>query len=154
MRSNPVLRAACCTALMTGGLGSVSNSLGADYGANSQRLDFDIKPQPLGSALNAYALQASQQILFTPELANGKATQGVKGALPPDIALASLLAGTGLVSAKSAEGMILVTQADAMEASAATGSSGKLRNGSSGENPISSQRQPLQGTSTETADQL
>jgi iron complex outermembrane recepter protein len=140
---------------MTGGLGPISSSLGADYGADSQRLDFDIKPQPLGSALNAYALQASQQILFTPELANGKATKGVQGALPPDIALASLLAGTGLVSAKSAEGMILVTQADSNEASAATGPSGKqLRNGSSDQTPISSQRQPLQGTSTDAADQL
>ena len=35
--------------------------------SGTQTIQFDIKPQPLASALNAFALQSHQQILFTPE---------------------------------------------------------------------------------------
>ena len=73
---------------------------------------FDIKPQPLGAALNAFALQVSHQILFTPELVTGKTTQGVKGHYTADGALTRVLAGSGLVFSRSAGGMILVSRAD------------------------------------------
>src|ERR1700722_3247508 len=84
---------------------------------NPPSIQFDIGPQPLSSALNALALQSRQQILFTPEVAEGKRTPGVQGNLTADAALAHLLAGTGLSSSRSSEGMILVNRLDVKEAS-------------------------------------
>jgi iron complex outermembrane recepter protein len=88
---------------------------------NTPSIQFDIGPQSLSSALNALALQSRQQILFTPEVAEGKTTPGVQGNLTADAALARLLAGTGLSSSRSSEGMILVNRVDVKEASPPTG---------------------------------
>lgn len=110
----------CCIGLISAVLGTAGVTWAADASPATQTLRFDIKPQPLASALNAFALQSHQQILFTPEIAKGKTTQGVHGALTPEAALEQLLAGTGLSSSKSPDGMVLVSQADAKGASAAT----------------------------------
>ena len=118
MHSNKNPGAVCCVALITVVLGTASISWAADPAPGSQTLQFDIKPQSLASALNAFALQSHQQILFTPEITKGKTTQGAHGALTSDAALRQLLVGTGLSSSKSADGMVLVTQADAKGASA------------------------------------
>ena len=88
---------------------------------NTAAIQFDIGPQSLSSALNALALQSRQQILFTPEVAGGKTTPGVQGNLTADAALARLLAGTGLSSSRSSDGMILVNRVDGKEASSPTG---------------------------------
>ena len=124
MRSNAIVRAACCMVVVAASLGAPSIANATDPPTAAQTTQFDIKPQALASALNALALQSHQQILFTPEVAKGKTTQGVKGALTADTALSQLLAGTGLSAAKSADGMILVSQADAKGASAASGPPG------------------------------
>lgn len=121
MRSSILLRAACAAVVMTGGFGAAVETTWAETAGASQAVAFDIKPQPLASALDAFALQADRQILFTPEIAKGKMTRGVQGALTADAALTQLLAGTGLVSSRSADGMILVAPADAKGASASSG---------------------------------
>src|SRR5258708_5327229 len=108
MRSGRLCKVACSIALLTVGWSAIDTSWAADPASESQ-LAFDIKPQPLGSALNAFAVQSHQTILFTPEIAKGKSSRGVKGKLAPGAALAHLLTGTGLVSSRSAEGMILVS---------------------------------------------
>src|ERR1700676_898712 len=108
----------CVAASAAVGLGAIGSAQAADTAAVSQPVTFDIKPQPLASALNAFAVQSHQQILFTPEVAAGKTSPGIKGTSAPDVALARVLAGTGLVSSRSADGMILVSTADAKEASA------------------------------------
>ena len=121
MRSNILLMAACTVSVMTGGFGTAVEATWAEPAGASQAVSFDIKPQPLASALDAFALQADRQILFTPEIADGKATRGIQGAVTADAALTQLLAGTGLVASRSAEGMILVAPADAKGASASSG---------------------------------
>ncbi|MGH3428922.1 MAG: TonB-dependent receptor plug domain-containing protein, partial [Mycobacteriales bacterium] len=106
-------------ALIAACLAVSAASWAADPAPNAQALQFDIKPQPLASALNDFAVQSHQQILFTPEITKGKTTGGARGALTPDAALKQLLAGTGLSATISAGGdMILVSQADGKGASA------------------------------------
>jgi len=114
MRSSTNLRAMCCIALLAASVGTATVSK-ADSPSAAQTIEFDIKPQSLTSALNAFALQSHQQILFTPEVAKGKTTKGISGALTADAALAQLLVGTGLSSSKSPDGMVLVAPADAKE---------------------------------------
>src|SRR6266446_5323261 len=97
MRSSTNLRAMCCIALLAASVGTATVSK-ADSPSAAQTIEFDIKPQSLTSALNAFALQSHQQILFTAE-----------------VALAQLLVGTGLSSSKSADGMVLVAPANAKE---------------------------------------
>ena len=104
--------------LVLAGLGSVAPSRAADPVAATQPVTFDIKPQPLASALNSFAVQSHQTILFTPEIAAGKTSQGVKGSMLPGDALARILVGTGLASSRSRDGMILIVAADAKGASA------------------------------------
>ena len=47
-------------------------------------------------------MQSKLQILFTPELTEGKSTRGVRGTLTAAAALRELLAGTGLVASRTA----------------------------------------------------
>jgi len=121
MRSETTLRVVWCIAFLTAITGAASRGQASASPTIGPTMQFDIPPEPVGSALNALAIQTHQQILFTPEIATGKMTQGVRGTLTPDQALSQLLAGTGLSSAKSSDGMILVSQSDAKGASAPSG---------------------------------
>lgn len=112
MGSKNILRAACLAALISTGLVSAATG----WAGESKTLQFDIKPQSLASALNEFAMQSHQQILFTPEVAAGKTSVGVQGSLTAEEALLRVLEGTGLAVSKS-EGMILVAQADDRKAS-------------------------------------
>jgi len=78
---------------------------------------FDIPAQDLGSALRQFALQSSQQILFSTDIVQGKSTQELKGSFTPDSALAKLLAQSGLASSKSADGSLLISIAGPGETS-------------------------------------
>jgi TonB-dependent siderophore receptor len=118
MGSRSLLRLACCIGIFSGCMAVTGTTRAADPPASTETAQFDIKPQPLASALDALALQSHQQILFTPEIAKGKTTQGVRGTLTADAALTQVLAGTGLSSSRTADGMILVSRADAKGASA------------------------------------
>ena len=118
MRSKVTWRAACCIAIFWVAVGSAAPGRATASEGAAQAIQFDIKPQPLASALNALALQSHRQILFTPEVVKGKTTHGVKGALTVEAALAELLTGTGLAASISADGMILVAQPDANGAAA------------------------------------
>ncbi|WP_213978987.1 TonB-dependent receptor [Sphingomonas sp. dw_22] len=64
--------------------------------AAQQIRNFDISAGDLGSALNAFARQANQEIIFSSSLVAGKRTKGVRGSLQPNAALQALLQGTGL----------------------------------------------------------
>ena len=89
--------------------------------ADEAKTTFNIPAQDLSTALREFARQSSREILFSSEVAQGKKTKGVKGDLTADAALTKLLAGTGLVVAKSANGTTLVTTPDAKEASGKSG---------------------------------
>src|SRR5258708_11620380 len=89
--------------------------------ADEVKTTFNIPAEDLSTALREFARQSSREILFSSEVAQGKKTKGVKGDLTADAALTKLLAGTGLVVAKSANGTTLVTTPDAKEASGKSG---------------------------------
>ncbi len=72
---------------------------------------FDIAPQSLATALDAFGLQAHQPILFTPDLVEHKTSKGISGALDIATALTQMLAGTGL-GFKDANGTILIIKDD------------------------------------------
>ncbi|WP_460141028.1 TonB-dependent receptor [Pseudomonas sp. S2_E01] len=57
---------------------------------------FAIAQQPLVSALNAFTSVTGWQVGFSAELAQGVASPGVRGSLPPEKALEQLLLGTNL----------------------------------------------------------
>ncbi|MGO1070959.1 TonB-dependent receptor domain-containing protein [Lysobacter sp. CA199] len=78
---------------------------------------FDIPQQKLGTALSEYARQSGTQLLYSPELANGKTAPAVRGEKTPRQALDELLAGTGLNYSTSASGAILIGDAAAGGAS-------------------------------------
>jgi len=59
---------------------------------------FDIPPQPLASALNAFGRQAGLQVSVEASVASGVQVQGVSGTMRPEQALNQLLAGTGIVA--------------------------------------------------------
>ena len=58
---------------------------------------FNIKSGSLITALNDYARQSDQEILFSSDIVAGKETKALKGLYAPDEALARILADTGLV---------------------------------------------------------
>ena len=57
---------------------------------------FAIDPQDLASALKAFAVQSHREIFFSPELARGRRSNGVKGKYNDLKALNIILEGTGL----------------------------------------------------------
>ncbi|MFJ6024273.1 TonB-dependent receptor domain-containing protein [Brevundimonas sp. NPDC092305] len=77
---------------------------------------FNIPAGPLGDALNAYATQSDQQILFSSSLVEGLRTQGLRGRYAPADALNRLLAGTGLSGRETRPGVIVLRRAEAAEA--------------------------------------
>lgn len=74
--------------------------------AAEQALDFDIPPQALGTALNAYADQANVQMSYPAALTAGLKSPGVAGHLSPQQALQKLLAGTGIHAHTTANGTV------------------------------------------------
>ncbi|GGI87712.1 TonB-dependent receptor [Polymorphobacter multimanifer] len=73
--------------------------------AAQQVRKFDIASNELANALNAYARQANQEIIFSSALVAGKRSRGVQGNMAPGAALDLLLQGTGL----RAEGDSIIT---------------------------------------------
>jgi iron complex outermembrane recepter protein len=64
--------------------------------ASAQTRSFDISAGELAGALNSFARQANQELIFSSSLVAGKRTKGVRGTLPPRAALQLLLEGTGI----------------------------------------------------------
>lgn len=62
----------------------------------SRQAAFDIPAGPLSAALAAFGRQSGVQVAYVPEIASGKRSAGISGAIAPDEALSRLLAGTGL----------------------------------------------------------
>ena len=57
---------------------------------------FQIPPGSLAAALEAYAKQSGQQILYEPDVVAGRTSPGLTQPLPSRAALDHLLAGSGL----------------------------------------------------------
>lgn len=80
---------------------------------------YNIPPQPLPGALQQFALQGGEQIMFTPQGVSGKHSKGVAGTLEPEAALHNLLDGTG-TSYQMANGVYVVAMQTLAPTPAAT----------------------------------
>lgn len=69
---------------------------------------FDIGPQSLASALDAFARQSHEQLLFAPDVVAHKYSFGVRGTMEPVAALQVLLKDSGLTYSATPGGAILV----------------------------------------------
>ena len=70
--------------------------------------DFDIPKGDLKGALDAYISQAGVPLVVMADAVRGVHTQGAKGDMAPDVALAHILRGTGFVARHDTSGMIAV----------------------------------------------
>jgi len=73
---------------------------------------FNIPASSLRDALNLFATQSDQQILFSSDLVAGRRTAGLNGAYAPSAAIDRLLVGTGLVWRETRPGVIFLGAAD------------------------------------------
>jgi len=79
----------------------------------------DLAPQSLASALYEFGRQTGHQVIFSPDLTKSKQTQGVSGAVDEQIAMAQLLAGTGLSFRHEGNTFMIVSASDPQSGSAA-----------------------------------
>ncbi|MBK0032590.1 TonB-dependent receptor [Erwinia sp. S43] len=66
------------------------------YAQTSQNVTFSIPPGALSGALAEFGRQSGIQVTYPPEVATGKRSSGISGAVPPGVALDQILRGSGL----------------------------------------------------------
>lgn len=64
--------------------------------AQSTEASFSIAAGPLGDALARFGRQAGIQVTYVPSIASAKHTSGIVGRATPEVAIAKILAGSGL----------------------------------------------------------
>ena len=99
-------------------------ALALSFAAQAQDLNFDIGAGDLKAALEAYAKQTGQQLVYQPDDVKGRSTPGVHGAMTSEQALTALLAGTGLKVNKDPSGAIAIFPAEAGAGDASTKTAG------------------------------
>jgi len=99
----------CAFALAAGGM------------AAAQTRDFDVPAGDLSVALDAYARQSGVQIIYRIADVSGVRTQGAKGALSSDEALAQLLEGTRFKIRRDPSGAIAIADASDPQSGSAAG---------------------------------
>ncbi|MEJ0025929.1 MAG: TonB-dependent receptor [Rhizomicrobium sp.] len=82
--------------------------LGGSAQAADQTYQFDIPAESLGQALTDFSRASSQQIVFSEDATNGRATKGLHGRYTAAQALAVLLAGTDLQVETNSAGVMMV----------------------------------------------
>src|SRR5690242_3993528 len=87
--------------------------------AFAESATFSIAPQSLNTALNAFSEQSAHPVLFKSDMALDKTTVGVSGNTDSEIALAQLLAGTGLSYRRTGDTFVIVSAADPQSSGAA-----------------------------------
>src|SRR6202522_2637703 len=102
LKLNGLVRARCSSVWIFALL-----SLGA-LTVHAATATFEIEPQDLSGALKAFAIQSHREIFFTPELARGRISHGVKGKFDDLKALSIILEGTGLNFSVTTSNAILV----------------------------------------------
>lgn len=124
-RSSKVFAAACVVACVGAGLPAGGTSIAAEQerlSVSSSSLNgsavaqadsavFDIPPQPLRTALTAFAEQSGWQLFYSAEVAERIMSAGIAGSLGPDEALKALLSGTGLDFRLTAPRVVTLIQA-------------------------------------------
>jgi iron complex outermembrane receptor protein len=102
----------CC--FLAGAMASVSALAFSASACVAQAVPFDVPGGALVDALPAFAVQSGLQILYSPEMTNGRITAGLHGRYTPEAGLDRLLAETGLTWSSARPGvMVLRRQAAA-----------------------------------------
>jgi iron complex outermembrane receptor protein len=78
--------------------------------AFAQARNFDIRAQPLSSALRDFSRQSGAVVTAPGSLVRGRTAPAVQGALSPDQALDRLLKGTDLRARRTASGALVIVQ--------------------------------------------
>jgi hypothetical protein len=92
-----VWRLVVCIACL--GAATVSTSKAQDQNSETSRLiSFNIPRQPMGSALAAFGAATRLEVIADARVSRGRLSSSVVGAMPVGEALATLVAGTGLIS--------------------------------------------------------
>ena len=73
--------------------------------------DFDIPAGALRDGLNTFAIQSDMQILFAADMVQGLTTPGLRGRYSPQVAIATLLEGSGLSWAETRPGVMVIRRA-------------------------------------------
>ncbi len=114
----PLFRAAWWTLLV---LSVAALMMGQAEGMDKKApsIAFDIAPQPLEAALDAYSSASNVQVLYETSLTSGHSSARLRGLFTPEAALRTLLAGTGLTAWYTTEdSYTLVRQQDASSSDA------------------------------------
>jgi outer membrane receptor protein involved in Fe transport len=82
---------------------------------------FDIAGGDLKTALQTFATQTSQEVLFSTDIVAGRRTKGVSAETDPQTALVVLLDGTGLTYQRTPTGTLLVVRASDPQSGSAAG---------------------------------
>ncbi|HEX5776622.1 MAG TPA: TonB-dependent receptor, partial [Caulobacteraceae bacterium] len=105
---------------LLGGAAAAALLIGAGA-AHAEDLALNIAPQPLGDALNEFAVQSKHSVVFAPGLVASKTSRGVTVAPSAELALAQLLDGTGLDYRSNGDTFLIVRANDPQSGSAAGG---------------------------------
>jgi outer membrane receptor protein involved in Fe transport len=95
-----LLLVSCATAAMISGVAASSPA--------EDRHVYNIEQQDLGSALRKFSQISGTDLIFPPELVQGKRTSGIEGAYTDEEVLKHLLAGTGLAAVKTGSGALVL----------------------------------------------
>ncbi|ULA62185.1 MAG: Iron complex outermembrane recepter protein [Nitrospira sp.] len=101
------------------------NSPAQDVAADAESasvLEFNISPQSLGSALNAFAVSSGWQISSSSELTGGLDSAGLSGKHTREKGLQILLSGTGLTYRVEGDRMLTIERGTGLPASSAVSS--------------------------------
>jgi|GEM_PF-50389 len=94
-------------------------ALASGTAAFADDANFNIAPQSLDTALNAFSEQSAHPVLFKSDMALAKRTNGISGAADPEVALNQLLQGTGLTWKRAGDTFVITDAADPQSGSAA-----------------------------------
>ena len=100
--------------------------IGAAGAAAAEELALNIQPQPLGDALNEFAVQTRQGVVFAPGLVAQKVSKGVTTADSPEAALAQVLEGSGLTYRRTGATFLIVQQGEGGSGPQSAGAGGDV----------------------------
>jgi outer membrane receptor protein involved in Fe transport len=101
--------------------GSLAVAMATPAAAQERSYQLDMPAQPLGQALMAFGSSTDQQIVFSESLVKGRAAPSLKGDYTAGQALAMLLADSGLVAQRNADGVVLISRASDPQSGSAAG---------------------------------
>ncbi|RTL63026.1 MAG: hypothetical protein EKK41_24240 [Hyphomicrobiales bacterium] len=87
-----------------------TTSAAAQTFASRDTLRFDLQPQPLAAALNAYSATTGLEILYDSAVVGQRRSSAVQGGFSPAEGLRKLLAGTGLTAVAIAKDAVTIQE--------------------------------------------